>query len=272
MNKQWVTFPDIDPVAIHLGPLEIRWYALAYLAGIIIAMMLMNREARKSETPFAVDDIARLTNNCVLGIIIGGRLGFVLFYNAEYYLSAPLEIFKVWNGGMSFHGGLLGVIAATILTVRKTKIPVFAISDLLACVAPIGLFFGRIANFINGELYGRITEHPIGMVFPNGGPLPRHPSQLYEAFLEGFLIFIIINGLRFLKPNLPAGLLTGLFFILYGTGRILAEFTREPDAHIGFITTIANIQITTGQALSAPILLTGVFLIYLSLKHKTNLK
>ena len=270
MNKQWFTFPEIDPVVIHLGPLEIRWYALAYLAGIIIAMMLMNREARKSEAAFAVDDIARLTNNCVLGIIIGGRLGFVLFYNAEYYLSAPLEIFKVWNGGMSFHGGLLGVIAATMLTVRKTRIPFFAISDLLVCAAPIGLFFGRIANFINGELFGRITAHPVGIVFPDGGPQPRHPSQLYEAFLEGFLIFIILNGLRFLKPHLPAGFLTGLFFILYGTGRILAEFTREPDAHIGFITTIGNIQITTGQALSAPILLTGVFLNYLSLKHKSN--
>ena len=272
MNKQWFTFPDIDEVAIYLGPLKIYWYALAYLAGIIIAMMLMNREAKKSETPFVVDDIARLTNNCVLGIIIGGRLGFVLFYNAEYYLSAPLEIFKFWNGGMSFHGGFLGVIAATMLTVRKTRIPFFAISDLLVCVAPIGLFFGRIANFINGELFGRITEHPIGMVFPNGGPLPRHPSQLYEAFLEGFLIFIILNGLRFLKLNLPAGFLTGLFFILYGTGRILAEFTREPNAHIGFITTIGNIQITIGQALSAPILLTGVILLYLSLKHKSNLK
>ena len=272
MNKQWFTFPDIDPIAVNLGPLEIRWYALAYLAGIVITMLLMNREARKSQTPFVVDDIARLTNNCVLGIIIGGRLGFVLFYNAEYYLSAPLEIFKVWNGGMSFHGGFLGVITATIITARKTKIPLFAVGDLLACLAPIGLFFGRIANFINGELFGRITDQPIGMVFPNGGPLPRHPSQLYEAFLEGFLIFIILNWLRFKKPNLPAGILTGIFFISYGIGRILAEFTREPDAHIGFIGTIGEIQITIGQILSAPVLLTGVILIYLSLKDKLELK
>ncbi len=272
MNKQWFTFPDIDPTAINLGPLEIKWYALSYLAGIIFAMLLMNREARKSQTPFEVDDITRLTNNCVLGIIIGGRLGFILFYNAEYYLSAPQEIFKVWKGGMSFHGGFIGVITATILTVRKTKIPFFAIGDLLVCAAPLGLFFGRIANFINGELFGRITEHPIGIVFPYGGPLPRHPSQLYEAFLEGLLIFIILNVLRFLKPNLPAGFLTGLFFILYGIGRILAEFTREPDAHIGFISTIGKIQITTGQALSVPILLSGVILIYLCLKHKFDLK
>ena len=272
MNKQWFTFPDIDPIALNLGPLEIRWYALAYLAGILIAMLLMNQEAKKSQTPFVVDDIARLTNNCVLGIIIGGRLGFVLFYNAEYYLSAPLEIFKVWNGGMSFHGGFLGVITATIVTFRKTKIALFAVGDLLACVAPIGLFFGRIANFINGELFGRITEHPIGMVFPNGGPLPRHPSQLYEAFLEGFLIFIILNWLRFKKPNLPAGILTGLFFISYGIGRILAEFAREPDAHIGFISTIGEIQITTGQLLSAPVLLTGIILIHLRLKDKLYFK
>ncbi|MGB0584897.1 MAG: prolipoprotein diacylglyceryl transferase [Candidatus Puniceispirillaceae bacterium] len=247
----------MDPVAINLGPLEIRWYALAYLAGIIIAMMLMNREARKSETPFAVDDIARLTNNCVLGIIIGGRLGFVLFYNAEYYLSAPLEIFKVWNGGMSFHGGLLGVIAATILTVRKTKIPVFAISDLLACVSPIGLFFGRIANFINGELFGRITEHPIGMVFPNGGPLPRHPSQLYEASLEGLLLGVIMLMLWRRGWLHQHGRVTGVLLAGYGVARSMIEFVREPDAQIGLLLD----SVSMGQLLSVPMIIFGAYLI-----------
>ncbi len=262
MREQWFTFPKIDPVALSLGPLEIRWYALAYLAGIISAMLVMNREAKRPDTVFSVDDIARLTNNCVFGIIVGGRLGYVLFYNADFYLSAPLEIFKVWQGGMSFHGGFLGVVIATILTVRKTKIPLFSIADLLACVAPIGLFFGRIANFINGELYGRVTEHPIGMVFPNGGVMPRHPSQLYEAFLEGFLIFVILNGLRIFKPSLSPGILTGLFFLLYGSGRIIAEFAREPDAHIGFINIFGFSQFTTGQLLSVPIILVGFILLY----------
>ena len=272
MTNQWFTFPNIEPVAISLGPLEIRWYALAYLAGIIIAMLLLNREAKKSHNPFSVDDIARLTNGCIIGIIVGGRLGFVVFYNLEYYLSAPIEMLKVWNGGMSFHGGLLGVITATLLTVRKTKVPLFSITDLLACFAPIGLFFGRIANFINGELYGRITQHPIGIIFRDGGPLPRHPSQLYEAFFEGLLIFIVLNGLKFLRPALPAGLLTGLFLILYGAGRIIAEFAREPDAHIGFISTVASVQITAGQLLSVPILLIGFILVQLSLQHKLDNK
>ena len=272
MTNQWFTFPNINPVAINLGPLEIRWYALAYLTGIIIAMLLLNREAKKSHNPFSVDDIARLTNSCIIGIILGGRLGFVVFYNLEYYLSAPIEILKVWNGGMSFHGGLLGVVIATLIAVRKTKIPFFSLTDLLACFAPIGLFFGRLANFINGELYGRITQHPIGIVFPDGGPLPRHPSQLYEAFLEGFLIFFVLNGLRFLRPALPTGLLTSLFLILYGTGRIIAEFAREPDAHIGFLSIIGSIQITTGQLLSIPVLLIGFMLVYLSLEHKLNRK
>ena len=267
MTEQWFTFPIINEIAIEIGPIAIRWYALAYLAGIFTTMLLMNREAKKVSSAFEPEDITRLTNFCVIGIIIGGRLGFVLFYNFDFYISNPIEIFKVWNGGMSFHGGLLGVIIATILTVRKTKIPIFQLSDLLACLAPIGLFLGRIANFINGELYGRITNHPVGIIFPKGGPLPRHPSQLYEAVLEGLLLFLILNGVRILNPKLPNGLITGMFFLLYGLSRIIVEFVREPDTHIGFLGSIGTIQITTGQLLTAPMILIGGILIYFSFKR-----
>ena len=268
MTQQWLTFPIIDEIALQIGPLAIRWYAIAYLAGIFIAMLLMNREAKKNYTSFEIEDVAKLTNNCVIGIIIGGRLGFVLFYNLDFYLSAPLEILKIWNGGMSFHGGFAGVVAATFITVRKTDIPLFDLADLLACVAPIGLFFGRIANFVNGELFGRVTNHPIGIVFPQGGPLPRHPSQLYEALLEGLLLFIILNVVRKFVRRVPSGLLTGLFFLLYGLARIVVEFVREPDKNIGFIISLGAIEVTMGQLLSFPLIIIGCFLTYLSSKRK----
>ncbi len=268
MTQQWLTYPIIDEVAIEIGPLAIRWYAIAYLAGIIIAMLLMNHEARKEHTSFSTEDVAKLTNNCVLGILVGGRLGFVLCYNLDFYLSSPLEILKIWNGGMSFHGGFAGVIIATFVTVRKTNIPIFHLSDHLACVAPIGLFFGRIANFINGELYGRITNYPIGIIFPHGGPLPRHPSQLYEAFLEGLLLFVILNALKIFVRKIPLGLLTGLFFLIYGVSRVAVEFVREPDNNIGFIGSLGMIEITMGQLLSFPLIIIGSVLAYLSSKNK----
>ena len=268
MTQQWLTFPIIDEIAFEFGPLAIRWYAIAYLVGILFAMILMNREAKKDSTSFKTEDVAKLTNNCVIGIIIGGRLGFVLFYNLDFYLSSPLEILKVWNGGMSFHGGFTGVIIATYITIRKTNIPIFHVSDLLACFAPIGLFFGRIANFINGELYGRVTHHPIGIIFPDGGPLPRHPSQLYEALLEGLLLFVILNTVRITIKKVPAGLLTGLFFLLYGLARLAIEFVREPDKSAGFIGNVMTIKFTMGQALSFPLIIIGCILIYLSSKRK----
>ncbi len=272
MSEQWLTFPIISEIALEIGPLSIRWYSLAYLAGILIAMLLVNHEAKKDCTSFKTEDVTKLTNNCVIGIIIGGRLGYVLFYNLDFYLSSPLEIFKIWNGGMSFHGGFAGVIVATFITVRKTDIPIFHLADLLACFAPIGIFFGRIANFINGELYGRVTNYPIGMIFPKGGPLPRHPSQLYEALLEGLLLFVILNLLRIFIRSLPAGFLSGLFFLLYGLARIAVEFFREPDQIIGFISSVGKTGITMGQILSVPLIIIGCILIYLSSKHKFDIR
>ena len=268
MTQQWLTYPIISEVALEIGPLAIRWYAIAYLAGITIAMLLLNNEAKKDHTFFNTEDVAKLTNNCVIGILIGGRLGFVLFYNLEFYFSSPLEILKIWNGGMSFHGGFLGVIIATFVTVRKTDIPIFHLADHLACVAPIGLFFGRIANFINGELYGRVTDHPIGIIFPQGGPLPRHPSQLYEALLEGLLLFIILNTLKIFPRKIPLGLLTGLFFLIYGLSRVAVEFLREPDSNIGFIGSVGMFEVTMGQLLSIPLIIVGCIVTYFSSKNK----
>lgn len=252
-----LTFPNIDPVAIHIE-LDIRWYSLAYMAGILGGWWLIARETAKRPlqnlTKPALDDMVLWA---VLGIILGGRLGYVLFYKPDYYLSNPMEILRVWQGGMSFHGGLIGTITAFFLFCRKYKISFLALTDLLACVAPIGLFFGRIANFINGELFGRVTDAGVGMVFPTGGDFPRHPSQLYEATLEGAVLFVIM--LFLLKKNslrARTGKLSGIFLILYGTFRIISEFFREPDEFLGFLFAGA----TMGQLLSLPMLAVGAYL------------
>ncbi len=251
-------FPNIDPVAIHLGIISIRWYSLAYIAGIITGFWLIAREHAKRPlenlSKKALDDFILWA---VGGIILGGRLGYVLFYKPSHYLSNPLEILRLWEGGMSFHGGLLGTIIAFYLFCRKYKIKFLALTDLLACVAPIGLFFGRIANFINGELFGRVTTAEIGMVFPNGGDLPRHPSQLYEATLEGLFLFIIML-LLLKKTNLreKTGYLSGMFLFLYSIARIICEYFREPDSFLGFIYAGA----TMGQLLSLPMLAFGLYL------------
>ncbi len=258
-----IPFPNIDPVAIHLGKLGVRWYSLAYMAGILLGWWVIARENKRRPlenlTKQALDDIVVWA---VLGIVLGGRLGYVFFYKPEYYLHNPLEIFKVWEGGMSFHGGLIGTITAFYLFCRKYKIRFLSLMDLLSCAAPIGLFFGRIANFINGELFGRVTDAQIGMIFPNGGELPRHPSQLYEAGLEGLLLFIIMM-LLLKKTDLRAkpGYLSGLFLILYGLARIVCEYFREPDAFLGFL----YAGTTMGQLLSLPMIIIGL---YLALRKK----
>lgn len=254
-----IPFPNIDPVAIHLGSFGIRWYSLAYMAGILFGWLVIAREnARRplaNLSKAALDDIVVWA---VVGIVLGGRLGYVLFYKPEHYLYNPLEILRVWEGGMSFHGGLLGTIAAFYLFCRKYKIRFLALMDLISCAAPIGLFFGRIANFINGELFGRVTDAQLGMVFPNGGELPRHPSQLYEATLEGLLIFIIMMWL--LKRTAvrdKVGYLSGIFFILYGLARIICEYFREPDSFLGFL----YAGTTMGQLLSLPMIVVGLYLV-----------
>lgn len=252
-----IPFPDIDPVAIQIGPLAIRWYALAYITGILLGWWYLRRLSERWASPVGAELIDDFVIWATAGIVLGGRLGYVVFYNLDQYLANPIQIFLVWHGGMSFHGGLLGVIAAAWLFARRRRISLLALSDLLACAAPIGLFFGRAANFVNGELYGRVTDVPWAMVFPNGGPLPRHPSQLYEAFLEGFILFSILVVLAY-RPAIyrRSGLLTGLFLIGYGLARILVEFAREPDAQLGFVLG----PYSMGQILSTPVVLLGVYL------------
>ena len=185
-------FPNINPVAVDLGIIKIRWYALSYIVGILLSWFLILKITKIKKIDLNSKEINDLVSNCMIGIIIGGRLGYVFFYNPEYYSNNLLEIFKIWNGGMSFHGGFIGVIFAVIYSGKLFKIPILTFADLIAIVAPVGLFFGRLANFINGELFGRTTNHSFGIIFPNGGDVPRHPSQLYEAFFEGIVLFIIL--------------------------------------------------------------------------------
>lgn len=259
-----LAFPNIDPVAIqfeiiHLGIIQIRWYSLAYIAGIISAWWIISRENAKNPLKnLSGDALDNIILWAVGGIILGGRLGYVLFYKPEYFLSNPKEIFYLWEGGMSFHGGLLGTIVAFYLFCRKYRIAFLSFMDILSCVSPIGLFFGRIANFINGELFGRVTDSPLGMIFPRGGDLPRHPSQLYEAALEGLFLFIIMMWLlKKTDAREKAGYLSGMFLILYSLARIFCEYFREPDSFIGFL----YVGTTMGQWLSIPMLFTGLYLI-----------
>lgn len=263
-------FPDINPVALQIGPLSIRWYALAYITGVVLgwrhALTLAKRNPAKRNpkgpSPAQYDAVVSWI---ILGILLGGRIGYILFYNLDHYLANPIEIFMLWRGGMAFHGGLLGVITATWIFCRKEKIRYFAFTDILACVVPIGLFFGRIANFINGELFGRVTDSPLGMIFPHGGPLPRHPSQLYQAGMEGIALFTILNILAY-TGNLQKreGFLSGMFLLLYAIFRSIGELFREPDAQIGFLFG----GITMGQLLSFPMILFGLLLIVRSLGKK----
>jgi phosphatidylglycerol:prolipoprotein diacylglycerol transferase len=254
-----INFPNIDPVIINIyGPIAIRWYGIAYLLGILIGLYNLYQLALVTKLNLSAKMKEALFSWLILGIVIGGRLGYVLFYGFSKYLIKPMEIFKIWEGGMSFHGGLIGVTIASYLFCKKYQIPYLKFSDLLACSAPIGIFFGRIANFINGELYGRVTKSAIGVIFPGAGELPRHASQIYEAILEGLLLFIILN-IRARKSNdlNIHGKLTGLFLIFYGIFRMVAECFREPDLHVGLIYG----GITMGQILSLPMCLTGILIL-----------
>jgi len=253
-----LNFPQIDPVIFEIGPLAIRWYSLAYVAGIIIGCIYadwLNKKPPINKNIKIFDDFMTWA---VIGIILGGRLGYVLFYNFGYYINNLSDVLKVWEGGMSFHGGFLGVMIACIIYCRRNNIVLFQVFDLVACAAPIGLFFGRIANFINGELYGRVTDSSLGMIFPHGGNFPRHPSQLYEAALEGALLFIILFILvNYSKARMHAGVVSGVFLMGYGLSRVIIENFREPDVQIGFL--FGNV--TTGQLLSVPMVLAGIWLV-----------
>ena len=260
-----LAFPAIDPIAISIGPIAIRWYALAYIAGLLIGWQYVVYYCTKTPKIMSKTDVDDLLFWATLGVILGGRIGYVLFYNFDYYLDNPANILKVWQGGMAFHGGFMGVIVAIILFARKRGISILAVLDAAAVATPIGLFFGRIANFINGELFGRATDAPWGMVFPNGGPMPRHPSQLYEAALEGLILFIVLFVLsRSAFVRHRPGVLGGTFVAGYGLSRIIIEFFRQPDAQLGYLVGGA----TMGQLLSIPMVLAGAAVIAYALKRK----
>jgi len=246
-------FPPIDPVIVSFGPFAIRWYGLAYLAGLLLGVYAIRKMA-EAKSPHAVSrqQAEDLLVWMVIGVIAGGRLGFALFYEPSYYLAHPLEVITgITKGGMSFHGGLLGVISATIIYARRHGIQLLPLADLVACASPIGLFFGRIANFINGEHFGHVSDVPWAVYFPRGGDLPRHPSQIYEAALEGLVLFIVLHLLwRQDAIREKPGILTGVFLIGYGLARISLEFVRIPDGYIGFL--------TIGQALSIPMIVVGL--------------
>ncbi len=253
-----LAFPSIDPTLVEIGPFAIRWYALAYIGGILLGWRYALVLARSSPVAFerrVLDDFLLWVT---LGIVLGGRLGYVLFYKPAYFLSHPAEIVFVWQGGMSFHGGMLGVVIAIILFARLRRIPLLALGDIVACVVPIGLFLGRIANFINGELFGRVTDVSWGFIFPRGGDLPRHPSQLYEAALEGIVLFCVLALLwRFTGLKRRPGAIGGVFLVGYGLSRFVVEFAREPDPFLGYLFAGA----TMGQLLSVPMIVLGLCLI-----------
>lgn len=253
-----IPFPAIDPTLIEIGPFAIRWYALAYIAGIVIGWRVARVLVRRTPQVATTDQVDDYVTWVTLGIIAGGRLGYVLFYRPGYYITAPWEALAVWHGGMSFHGGALGVIVATWLFARRNGVDWVAFADRIVCVVPIGLFFGRLANFINGELWGRVTDVPWAMVFPTGGPEPRHPSQLYQAGLEGIFLFLLLMVLvRSEWVRARPGILSGTFLAGYGVARGIGELFRQPDAHLGFLLAGA----TMGQLLSVPMVLVGVWLI-----------
>jgi phosphatidylglycerol:prolipoprotein diacylglycerol transferase len=253
-----LSYPEIDPVALDFGHLQIRWYGISYVAGILTAWWLLKRRSRLKRTDWTQEQIADLVFYATLGIIIGGRLGSVLFYNLPYYLDHPVAIFKINEGGMSFHGGLIGVLIAVVWYGRSIGKGFFNVSDFLVPVVPVGLGFGRVANFINGELWGAPSDVPWAMVFPDprAGGVPRHPSQLYEALLEGLVLFLILWFFS-VRPR-PAMAVSGLFLLGYGVFRFAVEFVRMPDANIGYL---AFDWVTMGQVLSLPMIVIGIVLL-----------
>jgi len=256
---------EINPIALDLGPLQIHWYGLMYLIGFAAAWWLGVRRARLPNSGWNEEQVSDLIFWGAMGVVLGGRMGYVLFYHLDRFVQDPLWLFAVWEGGMSFHGGLLGVIVAMYLFGRKHGKSLFTMTDFVAPLVPIGLGAGRIGNFIGGELWGRVTDVSWGVVFPHAGSLPRHPSQLYEAFLEGLVLFAILWWFSS-KPR-PKMAVSGLFLILYGLFRSLVEFVREPDAHLQFI---AFEWLTMGQLLSLPMIILGLLLFFVAYVKKNN--
>lgn len=263
-------FPEIDPVLLHLGPIKIRWYGMMYALGFIASYMLVKMQLKT----FGFNTLQRHFENLnmvlIFSIIIGGRLGYVLFYNLPYYLQHPLEILAIWSGGMSFHGAAIGLIVGGLIFCKRKKIDFWKTADIYVVTIPIGLGLGRIGNFINGELIGRPTELPWAIIFPSGGPIARHPSQLYEAILEGLVLFIILWLLR-KKPwqansSWPHGSLLAIFLLLYGFFRFGVEFAREPDPQVGLFFD----SISMGQFLSSIMILAGILILIWRIKASTQ--
>lgn len=248
-------FPAIDPVAFSIGPLHVHWYGLMYLIGFLLAWLLALWRIKHYQLDWQAEEVGDLIFYAAIGVIVGGRCGYMLFYNTHQLLTEPLSLFKVWEGGMSFHGGLLGVIIAVMLLARKLDKSFLAVGDFIAPLVPLGLAAGRLGNFINGELWGRVTDVPWAMIFPFAGPLPRHPSQLYECLLEGVFLFIVVWCYA-AKPR-PTGCVSAIFLIFYALSRFIIEFFREPDVQLGYL---AFGWLTMGQLLSLPMLLVGLCL------------
>jgi len=264
-----IPFPVFDPVLVSFGPIAIRWYALAYIVGILLgwlyARMVIRRDALwGSPVPLTLTDYDDFVVWVTLGIILGGRIGYVLIYNPAYFLAHPLESLQLWKGGMSFHGGFLGCVVAGVLFARHRGLSILSLGDITCAAGTIGLFLGRIANFINGELWGRPTDVPWAMVFPTGGPQPRHPSQLYEATLEGLLLFIVLAVLIRAGALKRPGLVMGAFALGYSIARTVGEHFREPDAQLGFLWG----TVTMGTLLSVPLALAGIALMVAALRRK----
>lgn len=255
-------FPAIDPVFLRLGPLQFRWYGLMYVLGFILSYFVVRREVQRRSLPLSSEGVADMIFAMALGVVLGGRLGYVLFYDLPTYLAHPLKVFAIWQGGMSFHGGLAGVALAALWFARSRGIALLDLGDLIALAAPIGIGLGRIGNFINGELYGRVTTVPWGIIFPDGGPLPRHPSQLYEALLEGVLLFFLVRvaARRVAGP----GSAVAVFLAGYGLCRITVEFFRQPDQQLGLYLGMFSM----GQILSLPLFLAGMVLFFRIVKKK----
>ncbi len=253
---------NLNPILFDFGFFSLKWYSLAYIFGILIGWWLgkiiISKKLKNINTSFNINDFDDLITYLIISLLIGGRVGYVLFYNFEYYLVNPLSIFKIWEGGMSFHGALIGIIFGTNLFAIKKKVSGFFLLDIIACVSPIGIFFGRIANFVNGELIGKATNGSWGVIFPYIDNVPRHPSQLYEAFLEGLILLIIMNLIIF-KKNYKVSTCSYMFLILYGIFRVISEFFREPDAQIGYLFNI----ISMGSILSIFMLFAGIFIFFI---------
>ena len=266
-----IPFPAVNPVLVSIGPFSIRWYALAYIVGIIAGWfyaraIIASERYWGGAAPLTVIDFDDFVIWITLGIILGGRIGYVLFYNLPHFAEHPLQIFELWNGGMSFHGGVLGCFVAIYAFARRRRIPLLSLGDVTTAVAPIGLFLGRLANFINGELWGRPTDVPWAMIFPNGGPLPRHPSQLYEATLEGIVLFVVLALMVRAGALKRPGLVSGSFLLGYGIARVICEQFREPDVQLGFLWG----GLTMGMILCIPLMLAGIGLLTYTLTREAK--